>query len=159
MGCNTCLRLNISNCRVRAEARREALAICLSGPVNSGSPSCGGMQQIGVALDDGEDVVEIMGDARRELADGFHFLRVPELGLQLFHFGDVRAVAMDHLAGRDGKEGPGNGAAGEGDLDVQFFLSGGEGLPGDVRRVGRQNVRAVAACRAAVAMSRAASLK
>ena len=86
LGCNTCLRLNMSNWRVRAEARREALEICLSGLVSSGIAVVPRMQQVGVALDDGEDVVEIMGDAGGELADGFHFLRVAELGLEILPF-------------------------------------------------------------------------
>src|ERR1051326_591889 len=37
-------------------------------------------QQVGMAFDDGEHIVEVMGHAGRELADGFHFLQVPQLG-------------------------------------------------------------------------------
>ena len=36
-------------------------------------------EQLGVALDDGEDVVEIVRDARGEQADGLHLLRLQHL--------------------------------------------------------------------------------
>ena len=36
----------------------------------------------GEAQDGGEHVVEIMGDAASEFADGFHFLRLAQLGFQ-----------------------------------------------------------------------------
>ena len=39
-------------------------------------------QQRGVAVNDGEDVVEIVRDAAGELADGLHFLRLAQLFLQ-----------------------------------------------------------------------------
>ena len=40
-------------------------------------------EQRGVALNDGENVVEIVRDAAGELADGFHLLRLAQLLLQL----------------------------------------------------------------------------
>ena len=43
------------------------------------------------ALDDRQDVVEVVGDAAGKLADGFHFLRLPQLGLELTLAGDVTA--------------------------------------------------------------------
>ena len=45
--------------------------------------------QFGVAAHDGQEVVEIMRHAAGELADGFHLLRLAELGLQPAAFGDV----------------------------------------------------------------------
>src|SRR5206468_12340312 len=41
------------------------------------------------ARDDGEKVVEVVGDASRELADGLHLLRLQELLLQSLALGDV----------------------------------------------------------------------
>ena len=45
--------------------------------------------EAGVALDDGEQVVEVVRDAGGELPDGFHFLRLPELRLELEAVGNV----------------------------------------------------------------------
>ena len=42
-----------------------------------------------MALDDGEQVVEIVGDAASQLPDRFHFLRLPQLGLEILAFGFV----------------------------------------------------------------------
>jgi hypothetical protein len=45
-------------------------------------------QQGAVTVDDGEEVVEVMGNASCQLADGFHFLGLAELvhGLFMFQF-------------------------------------------------------------------------
>jgi len=40
-------------------------------------------------MDDGEEVVEIMGDATGKLANRLHFSRLMQLFLALFLFGDV----------------------------------------------------------------------
>ena len=47
------------------------------------------VQQFQVAHDHREQVVEIVGDTSGELADGLHFLRLPELGFGLLALGDV----------------------------------------------------------------------
>ena len=44
----------------------------------------GDRQKRSVAVDDGENVVEIVRDAAGELADGLHFLRLAQLFLQPF---------------------------------------------------------------------------
>jgi len=80
------------------------------------------LQMIGITLDDGEDVVEIMGDTGGKLADGFQFLRVAELRLKILHFRDVHAVAMNHLARRNWKKRPGNGAVRDRDFFAEFLL-------------------------------------
>ena len=41
-------------------------------------------KQFGVTEDWGEDIVEIVGDAPRQGAEGFHFLRLTKLFLQVF---------------------------------------------------------------------------
>ena len=58
-----------------------------------------GKQRAGMALDDGEHVVEVVRDTGGELADGLHFLRLAQLRLEAQPFGDVLCVAMDDLAG------------------------------------------------------------
>src|SRR5581483_1491098 len=78
-------------------------------------------------------------DARRQLADRFELLRVAELGLQIEHLGDVRAIAMHDATGRDGEKGPGNGAALHGHFLAQLTGGTGQALPGDLGRVRRQN--------------------
>src|SRR4051794_21782279 len=45
--------------------------------------------QVAVALDDREEIVEIVSDATRESSYGFHFLRMAKLVLKLSPFGDV----------------------------------------------------------------------
>src|SRR5581483_6329965 len=46
--------------------------------------------QLGVAADDREQIVEVVRDAAREPADGFHLLRLEELLLQPLELGEVR---------------------------------------------------------------------
>ena len=43
----------------------------------------------GLHHDDGENVVEVVGNAAGQLADGFHFLRLAQLGFELSLLGDV----------------------------------------------------------------------
>ena len=40
-------------------------------------------EQLGLAEDDGEDIFEIVSGARSQAANGFHFLRLPQLFLRL----------------------------------------------------------------------------
>ena len=55
-------------------------------------------QKLGVALDDHQEIVEVVSDATGEAADGFHFLRLAEL---IFS----GAGARRRLARRRGKRG------------------------------------------------------
>ena len=57
--------------------------------------------QAGVALDDGEQVVEVVRDARGELADGLHLLRLPELVLEMQPLGDVLRHEQNVRLARD----------------------------------------------------------
>ena len=52
-------------------------------------------QELRVAEDGGEQVVEIVGDATRELAHGFHLLRLPELLFEMPLFADVALGTPD----------------------------------------------------------------
>ncbi len=54
----------------------------------------GHRQQRGVAVNDGEDVVEIVRDAAGKLADGLHFLRLAQLFLQPSLRGDIAEQAQ-----------------------------------------------------------------
>src|ERR1035441_4581750 len=51
-----------------------------------------GEEQFRVALNDGEDVVEIVGDAGSQLPDRFELLGVAQLGFEALDLGDVDAV-------------------------------------------------------------------
>ena len=54
------------------------------------------LQPDGVAEDNGEDVVEIMGDAAGEGAEAFHFLRLDQLLLEALAIGVVKEITL-HL--------------------------------------------------------------
>jgi len=71
-----------------------------------------GQEHVGVARDDGEEVVEVVGDSSGEESDGFHFLGVLELFLEVAAFGDVLAGAFD---GDGTALGIQHGTAGEND--------------------------------------------
>jgi hypothetical protein len=49
-------------------------------------------RQVGIAVDRGEEVVEVVGHAAGELPDRFHLLRLPQLLLERYPFGDVARV-------------------------------------------------------------------
>ncbi|MNC91461.1 hypothetical protein D3C83_77300 [compost metagenome] len=46
-------------------------------------------QHLGVAEDHGQHVVEVVGDPARELTDGFHLLRLPQLILEAPAVGEI----------------------------------------------------------------------
>src|SRR5207253_2915546 len=54
-----------------------------------------------IAHDDGEQVVEVVGDAARELADGFHLLGLAVLFFELLAFGDIgpRTYGFERFTG------------------------------------------------------------
>ena len=59
--------------------------------------------QARVALDDREQIVEIMRDSRGELADGLHLLHLPELVLKVEPIGDVLRHHENMRLARDGE--------------------------------------------------------
>ena len=90
-GCSTCWRLNASSCRVSAAARSPAFLIS-SALRRSGSSSRELPQQdLGVAADRLDEVVEVVGDAAGEPADRLHLLHALEadLALEQALFGDL----------------------------------------------------------------------
>ena len=66
------------------------------------------LQNLAVADDDAEQVVEVVRDAAGELAHGFHFLRLPELLFQPFAVSDV-TVHDNQLLYLPGRAGDGAG--------------------------------------------------
>ena len=96
-GCMNWRRLKASNCRVRAAARSAAWLICWAERAEAPERAAAGQQQRGMAVDDGEDVVEIVGDAAGELADGFHFLGLAQLLFQAF-LRQGRLLAFGNIA-------------------------------------------------------------
>ena len=57
-------------------------------------------QEFAIADDDGEQIVEVVRDAARQLAHGLHLLRLGELGFQRLLLGDVDKIEH-HLAPRN----------------------------------------------------------
>ena len=51
-------------------------------------------QQIGIALDDGEKVVEVVGDTARQPADRFHLLGLQEPLFQVAALRDIQDDAV-----------------------------------------------------------------
>ncbi len=74
-------RLNASNWRVSAGGALGGLGDLLRG-TRRRFIKFGRAEERCVAVDDGENVVEVVRDAAGELADGLHFLRLAELLLQ-----------------------------------------------------------------------------
>ena len=84
LGSSTCLRLKASSWRVRAAARSAACWMAWALSAQRMLFAARLLQQhLGVAADDGEQVVEVVGDAAGEPADGLHLLRLAELLLEL----------------------------------------------------------------------------
>src|SRR5205085_9356754 len=71
--------------------QRRALPRCVEDVLGFDASRFGlvGQQQLRVADDDREKVVEIMGESAREAADSLHLLRVRELGLEPALLADV----------------------------------------------------------------------
>ena len=83
-----CLRLNVSNRRVNSAARNRAiddLAEMLACRVLGAS----GKGHLGIALYHHKQVIEIMGDAARQLPHRLHFLGLAQLLLQSEPIGHV----------------------------------------------------------------------
>jgi hypothetical protein len=49
-----------------------------------------------VALDNGEDIIEIVRHTAGKLADRLHFLRLAQLGFEILALRDVGGVTMDN---------------------------------------------------------------
>ena len=82
-GCRTCWRLKASSCRVSAAARSPAFlissALWCSGSLSGEPPE----QDLGVAADGLDEVVEVVRDAAGEPADRLHLLHALQADLAL----------------------------------------------------------------------------
>ena len=76
-----------------------------------------------------------------ELADGFHFLRLPQLRLEVLPVGDVRRVAMHHPDGLDREKRPREDPVLQLRQHPQFALAGREAFLRDRARFRRQDFR------------------
>ena len=77
-------------------------------------------QDLGVSVDHHQQIVEVVGDATGEAADGIHFLRLAQL---LFELTPVRDIFGDQLQDLSGFIGDGGGAAAEPHDDYAGILA------------------------------------
>ena len=89
LGASICLRLKASSWRVREVARCGGIGDLLRVSAHGGLVADTSQQELGVSRDHHEQVVEVVGDAAGEPADGFHLLGLAKLLLQGAAFGDV----------------------------------------------------------------------
>ena len=109
-GSITCCRLNIKSCRVRSAARCPALWISSISAAHRLARLQLAQHHLPVAQDDGQDVVEVVGNASREHPDRVHLLRMSQLALGLLQsllgslaLRQIRVLAMHESALRVGK--------------------------------------------------------
>ena len=93
-GCSTCFRLNASSWRTSPAARWAARPISCRSSRRGSARRSPDDQELGVAQDGRQQVVEVVGDAARELTDRLHLLRLPELVLEALPVGDVPQVGQ-----------------------------------------------------------------
>src|SRR5262245_35950668 len=94
---------------------------------------------MGMALDNGQDVVEVVRHTGGELADGFELLRMAQLRFQAKPFRDVGAVTVNDLACDDRKERPGECATVNQDFDGRPAVALSQAFAGDGGGVRREN--------------------
>ena len=80
-GCSGCRRAKASSRRVRSAPRIEAAERLPTSSRSSGAIALLSSQQIEIADDDAEQIVEIMRHAAGQIADGLHLLRLAQLFL------------------------------------------------------------------------------
>ena len=90
-GCSGCLRAKASRRWVSSAPRSAASSIILAIAASSRPVGDGLGQDLEGAGDDGQDVVEVVGDAAGQLADGLHLLRLAQLGFGGAFFREVAA--------------------------------------------------------------------
>ena len=110
-GSSVCRREKASNCRTSPAARLAFCLICMMSWKDGSVGLMVGEQQVGIADDRGQHVVEVVRDAAGELADRLHLLPLREILLQGALLGRVErehdgAVAFAALRVRRGKKQP-----------------------------------------------------
>ena len=146
-GASICLRLKARSWRVSDEARSAALAISCAGPRRCGSAPEAFEQELRVAGDHHQQVVEVMRNAAGQAAHRFHLLRLAQLLLERAPFGNVLGEQLEHHAftvavsdGRPETRTP---------VVVPFFRfhSAVSPLNGAARRAGSRRGRTTGRCR------------
>ena len=84
LGCRTCLRLKASNWRTNAAARAGGIFDALDIVSQIERDGRTAERKIGVAGDDGEEIVEIVRDSAGEASHRFHFSRLLQAGFPEF---------------------------------------------------------------------------
>ena len=76
--------------QLAGQQRRPVAGLLDGGESRLGGGAGGGeTAQLGIAIDDGQQIVEIVGDSAGQFADRLHLLRLPQLLLQLNALGDI----------------------------------------------------------------------
>src|SRR5689334_6159358 len=124
---STCLRLKASSCLVSSAARPAVRWIKRDAAAERVLGLDLGEQDVGASEDDGEEVVEVVGDPAREAADGVHLLGLLELALGLRQLVVGTAGLVEQPAVLEGHRGV--GGEGGGDREVlggEALLAAGE---------------------------------
>jgi hypothetical protein len=143
----SCLRPNARSWRVSDAPRSVAPRISAIAPLVDPSVTARLQEDVGVPHGDLQQVVEVVRDAGRDLADGFHLLRAAQRPFRLAHVGergpqlglartqrpDERLAARDQLAAHD--------------RDGVKMRSDGRSTVGGARRVDREAATAIAVAR------------
>jgi hypothetical protein len=90
------LRLKASNWRVRVAARSAACWMDWTF-VHGAALFQLVEQHLGVSVDDHQQVVEVVGDAAGETANGIHFLRLAKLLFELTAVGNIFGDQLQHF--------------------------------------------------------------
>ena len=77
------MRLNASNWRVMETARPAAFWICSTHLLVKSVRAFAVLEQIAIAADDGQQIIEVVRDAARQPAHGFHLVGLPQPFLEL----------------------------------------------------------------------------
>ena len=89
LGVSICLRLKASNWRVSAVARFGGVGDFLCGATYGRIGADALQQELAVAGDDHQQIIEVVRNAAGEAADSFHFLGLTELLLERAMFGHI----------------------------------------------------------------------
>ena len=86
-------------------------------------------------LNDRQHIIEVMCDSGRQLADRLHFLRLPQLRLQVEPVRDVFHIRVHHSAGFDRVKRPGKGAIGKVRFQTELAFTSCETSLNDVANI------------------------
>ena len=75
-----------------------------------------------MAIQDREDVIQIVGHARGEMANGFHLLRLAQLGLELLLIRDILHDGEEVRTGGSNLYGPASILSGRGSFLLMYSI-------------------------------------